>query len=86
MSEIIWEMRSIVSTPTPALSAPMRSIAVRNLQPRWQPLEQGNAASLVSKLDRLSRDVAFVAGLDGAAGAIHRRRTGARRRPRSCCT
>jgi len=39
------------------------------------------AAVVVAKLCRLSRDVAFISGLIGAAGAVHRRRAGGGRRP-----
>ena len=42
--------------------------------------KSAKCAVLVSKLDRLSRDVAFVSGPDGAARAVHRRRAGPGRR------
>ena len=41
----------------------MRSIGALSSQPRWLPRETAKCSVLVSKLDRLSRDVAFVAGL-----------------------
>jgi len=40
---------------------------------------------LVSKLDRLSRDVAFIAGLMAQRGPVHRRRTRPRRSPSLVC-
>src|SRR3979411_722973 len=40
--------------------------------------KRAKCSVLVSKLDRLSRDVAFIAGPDGSARAFHSRRIGRR--------
>jgi DNA invertase Pin-like site-specific DNA recombinase len=41
----------------------MRSIGAPSSQPRSRPAKRAKCSVLVSKLDRLSRDVAFIAGL-----------------------
>ena len=58
----------------------MRSIAGPQLKAALKAAKKAKCEVAVAKLDRLSRDVAFISRADGAAGAVHRCRTGQERR------